>query len=424
MNILVHTWVFSKYKGSEFAVAYNYVKEMSKHHHLYVLVESNALEWNDLSEFNGGGEDNCIDNVEFITCPYENKLLLWLCYHVSWWFKYFLYRGWEKGIYKFLKKSDLLQKIDIIHYAAPVGYREPGYLWKFDKPYIWGPFGGMQRVSKYFLKFYPKKERYLTQLKNILNFLQFHFPNRIARAMKSSEIVIAYTKTQQEMVNKRLYTKRCYYLPENGIDYSKLQSIDERELENKYTKKILNIVWIGTNCSRKMPKMLLDALELVNSEDYTCTFVGAGCGRLNVPNKISTRVKTVDNIPRAQVLELYRSAHICCITSAMEANTTVIFEALENAVPVVTVDHCGMADIVKDEITGEKVPVENYNSMVRNFALKLEQLLADHDKLLGYAKNIKNESYEYSQEYRMDFFEERYKEAVRIYARNRQNTHT
>lgn len=55
MNILVHTWVFSKYRGSEFAVAYNFVKEMSKRHHLYVLVESNALEWNDLSELNGGG---------------------------------------------------------------------------------------------------------------------------------------------------------------------------------------------------------------------------------------------------------------------------------------------------------------------------------------------------------------------------------
>lgn len=58
MNILVHTWVFSKYKGSEFAVAYNFVKEMSKRYHLFILVESNALEWNDLHEFDGGGIQN------------------------------------------------------------------------------------------------------------------------------------------------------------------------------------------------------------------------------------------------------------------------------------------------------------------------------------------------------------------------------
>lgn len=55
MNILVHTWWLSKNLGSEFAVSYNYVKEMSKMHHLYVLIESNSYKWNDLSEINEGG---------------------------------------------------------------------------------------------------------------------------------------------------------------------------------------------------------------------------------------------------------------------------------------------------------------------------------------------------------------------------------
>ncbi len=55
MNILVHTWWFSKNLGSEFSVAYNFVKEMSQKHHLYVLVESNSYKWNDLKEFDGGG---------------------------------------------------------------------------------------------------------------------------------------------------------------------------------------------------------------------------------------------------------------------------------------------------------------------------------------------------------------------------------
>lgn len=59
MNILVHTWWFSKNKGSEFSAAYNFVKEMSARHHLFVLVESNSYAWNDLSEMNGGGMMDC-----------------------------------------------------------------------------------------------------------------------------------------------------------------------------------------------------------------------------------------------------------------------------------------------------------------------------------------------------------------------------
>ncbi|MFS6559580.1 glycosyltransferase, partial [Parabacteroides distasonis] len=46
------------------------------------------------------------------------------------------------------------------------------------------------------------------------------------------------------------------------------------------------------------------------------------------------------------------------ITSSMEANTTVLFEAMENCVPVITVDHCGMADVVKDGVTGIKVKMQ------------------------------------------------------------------
>jgi hypothetical protein len=62
MTILVHTYWFSPNKGSEFSVAYNYVKQMSQRHKLYVIVGSCSYKFGDYSEL----EDLKIQNVDFI----------------------------------------------------------------------------------------------------------------------------------------------------------------------------------------------------------------------------------------------------------------------------------------------------------------------------------------------------------------------
>lgn len=416
MNILVHTWVFSKYRGSEFAVAYNFVKEMSKRHHLYVLVESNALEWNDLSELNGGGYSE-LKNVDFITVPHENKCILFLCYKLTWWFKYFLYKGWERGIYRYLRKSGLMEKIDLIHYTAPVGYREPGFLHRFGKPYVWGPFGGMYTIPRDFIAAVPPKTRYVWRVKNLLNAIQFRSP-RIRRVFKRADVLIACTKMQRNMVNALLKDGRCRYLPENGIDYEKQQAVGDDFIERKFSAECVNMLWVGRNDINKNARLLLDALARCRTNDFQCTFVGEGCAELAGlvhDGRLRSRLSFYGVLPRERVLAMYRDAHLLVITSAMEANTTVIFEALENCVPIMTVDHCGMGDVVRHEETGIKIPVADYETMCAGFAEGIDRVCGNHDLLKSFARNIKSSSYEYSQEYRMDFFERCYEDAVRSY---------
>ena len=417
MNILVHTWWFSKNKGSEFAVSYNFVKEMSKRHHLYVLVESNSYMWNDLSEFDGGGYSS-MANVDFIALRYKtNRVLKYLCSHFSLgWLSYGLFKGWEKNIYRYIKNSGLLEKIDLIHFAAPVGYREPGYLWKLNKPYVWGPFGGMYRIPKEFLDSYPLKANILGRIKNVLNFCQFH-SFRIKKIFNKSNVLIACTKTQSGMVNKLLNNECCRYLPENGIDLRKQQSISDEFLTKKFNSPFINIIWIGCNDNRKNAKLLMKALQKCKSENFSCTFVGKCCSDLKKlvygNNELKQRLSFIEHIPREAVLEMYKNAHLMAITSSMEANTTVLFEAMENCVPVITVDHCGMADVVKNDESGIKIKVQNQEKMAEEFALKIDELCKNPAKLLTFARNIKTSSYEYSQKYRMDFFDKCYEDAIK-----------
>lgn len=429
MNILVHTWWLSEKHGSEFAVAYNFIKGMSKRHRLYVLVESNSYRWDDLTEINapdisGGGYMN-IPNVNVITVPYHNKIIEALCSRIPLgWFHYLLFNRWERGVYRFIKRSGLLEKIDLIHYAAPVGYREPGFLWRFDKPYVWGPFGGMYRIPRAFLAEYPKKERTLARVKNALNFLQFH-SRRIKTVFKRSDVLIACTQTQRAMVNRLLRKEVCRYLPENGIDLETQRRVSDGFLERKFSGGAIRVLWVGRNDTRKNAKLLVAALKKCTAENFRCTFVGEGCGRLEAhfadDANLRSRLAFVEKLPRETVVDMYRDAHMMAITSSMEANTTVLFEAMENCVPVITVDHCGMADVVKDGVSGMKVTVRGFENMAEDFAAKIDAVCASPQTLLRFAKNIKADSYEYSQEYRMDFFEACYKDAVRNFEERRAN---
>lgn len=356
-------------------------------------------------------------NIDFITLPYHNVFLEKLCSTCSLgWFSYLLFKGWERNVYRYIKKSGLLSKIDLVHYAAPVGYREPGFLWKLNKPFVWGPFGGMYRIPSAFLSEYPFKERILGRIKNILNFLQFH-SLRIKKVFRHSDVLISCTKTQQRMVNSLLKKECCRYLPENGIDYERLESISDDFLEKKFRTDVVNIIWIGTNDTRKNARLLVSAVKKCKSENFTCTFVGENCSALKSlfasSDKLLSKIEFIEKIPRKKVLEMYKIAHLMAITSSMEANTTVLFEAMENCVPVITVDHCGMADVVKNDETGMKVKVQNFEKMSDEFAQKIDEVCAAPENLLRFAKNIKSTSYEYSQEYRMDFFKECYKDAIK-----------
>lgn len=359
----------------------------------------------------GGGIE--LTNVDFITVPYANGFLERFCKGVL---SYFLFKVWERGVYRYIKKSGLLEKVDLIHYAAPVGYREPGFLHKFGKPYVWGPFGGMYQIPREFIRAVPAKTRIVWRMKNLLNAVQFHSP-RIRRVFNRSDVLIACTKTQQDMVNRLLKNNVCRYLPENGINYAKQQSVSDDFIEERFSAEIVKIFWVGTNDYRKNARLFLDALSLCRERNFHCTFIGENCENLSllVEENLRRKVSFFNRIPREKVLEMYKEAHLLVITSAMEANTTVLFEARENCVPVMTVDHCGMADVVQHENTGIKIPVSDYETMCASFASQIDRVCKNPNLLKTFARNIKSSSYEYSQEYRMDFFEKCYADALSAY---------
>ena len=305
MNILVHTWWFSAEKGSEFSVAYNFVKEMAGFHRLFVAVESCSYAWNDLSEF----EHLKIDNVEFIFVPQNWKLKFLLSVQrklkgtVAGWFSYALFHEWEKLLYKKIKR-EYCNKIDVIHYLGPVGWHEPGYLYKLKKPYIWGPAGGFENANNELVRHYYDGSARLVMLKSALNTLRQFFAFRAKKIAQKSAVVIAATHSNLKIMEKRLHPKRLLWFPENLMRITESDILPAESIEKKYdTVPVLRAAWIGACIPRKMPNLLLDAVRQVkNGGRLRVNIAGDPCGfdKIAAASGLSC-VQFLGKIPRGGV---------------------------------------------------------------------------------------------------------------------------
>ena len=69
-----------------------------------------------------------------------------------------------------------------------------------------------------------------------------------------------------------------------------------------------------------------------------------------------------------EINNLMRSSNVFLFTSIMEATSTVVMEALQNYLPVVCFNTCGMGTIV-DESVGITIPISTPQKSVKDFAL-------------------------------------------------------
>ena len=112
------------------------------------------------------------------------------------------------------------------------------------------------------------------------------------------------------------------------------------------------------------------------------------------------------------VSKLLSESHVLLITSAHEATTTILWEAMEQAVPVVTVDLFGMADIVQDGVTGVKVPVTTYEETAQKFAEQLDFLIEHPGELKQLALNWRLDSFRYTKDKRAEFYNHLYRQVM------------
>jgi len=291
------------------------------------------------------------------------------------------YHLWQRRAYKLAVRLHQKLGFALTHQATLVGYREPGYLWKLNVPFIWGPVGGIQNYPWRFLASAGFSGAVIEGCRSLANWLQLRFSPRVRRAARKAAVVLA-ANSQVQKAFEKVHRIKAPVLLETGLP--EVNFI--KRLPSQADQQSLRILWSGELKPHKALHLLLHALsQLPSQTPYELKILGSGPMERRWRNlaeylKICDRCHWLGWLPYEEVRNFYEWAEILVFTSLRDTSGNVILEALSHGVPVICLDHQGAADIVTSRC-GIKIPVVEPKQVIAGLKDAVLKLAEDRKKL-------------------------------------------
>jgi glycosyltransferase involved in cell wall biosynthesis len=287
---------------------------------------------------------------------------------------------WHRRAFKLAARLHQELKFDLVHQVTLVGYREPGYLWKLDAPFIWGPVGGTQNYPWRFLPLAGVIGGLTEGLRSIINYLQFRFSPRIRQVIRKAAVVLsANSNIQRDFA--RVHGVRPKVLLETGVT-----AITEETSKQIKEGGSLRIIWSGEFKPHKALPLLIHALAEVPPEiPYELRILGAGplenlWKKLARAKGLEPHCRWLGWLDPGEALQQFSWAEVLVFTSLRDTSGNVVLEALSRGVPVICLDHQGVGDIVTDNC-GIRIPVTTPEEVIVKLRRRLVALAADRARL-------------------------------------------
>lgn len=389
LKILISCYACSPKRGSEPGMGWSFVYGLSKHHEVHVIVEKEKWQ-KDIEAFI---KENKNDNLKFYFIYKKRNRFLRKIWPPSY---YWFYKIWQKEAYTLAQKLEAQHNFDAIHQLNMVGYREPGFLWKIKKPFIWGPIGGTENVPWKLFSLFNLHGKLFYGGRNLINSYQKNYFKRPRMAAShENSVLIAATPDIKKSINT-LWNRDSVVIPEVGA-----VNIPEIEINKRSSTEPLKIVWSGQHTSGKALHILLKSLALLNSDvKWELHILGVGKETENWKD-LSQELKIGNNciwygwIEKKEAFQIMKNGHCLAITSLKDLTSSVIIEGISLGLPIVTLDHCGFSFVV-NQLCGIKIPVNNLDKIYVNFKNAIEKLYSNEKLRVSLAEGALKRAKEFS----------------------------
>lgn len=390
-KVLVSCYACSPFRGSEPGMGWNFVECLSNYHVLHVITEE--VKWQEDIEKVFSSNPELAQNLTFhFIAKKRNKWLRKIWPSSYYWY----YKKWQKKAYKLAKDLNEEENFDIIHQLNMVGFREPGYLWKIDKPFVWGPIGGLEITPWRFLSVMGLYGSLHYFSRNIINLFQRRFLVRPQQAAtRENSKLIAATLGTKESINKLWETdaeviSEVGTIPENGAT----------EIYRRSSNEPLKIVWSGLHIPRKALNLLIAALQKLKHLNIELHVLGDGKSnkkwkKLSKKRDVNGQIYWHGWVKKSEAHQVMSKGHLFCITSLHDLTSTVTLEALSLGLPIICLDHCGFAEVV-NESCGIKIPVTNSNRVITGFANAIKKLYKNESLRLRLSRGALERAKDYN----------------------------
>lgn len=372
-RVLQLAYACSPWKGSEPGVGWNRAVEAAKYSDVWVITEGNEFKHQVLGHLDEVGDIAGLSFIFVGKTAFEERLSrIPGCYYIA-------YNLWHRRAFHIAQQLHDEIDFDLIHQVNMCGYREPGYLWKLDAPFVWGPIGGVQNCPIRVLAQMARRETLIESLRTAANWIQLRFSRRVRLAATKARVMLVANHAIQwefEPIMRRKTEAMC----EIGTTII----AEQRQVTD--STQPLRILWAGECRPRKGMTMLLRAIAaLPNDVKVEVKVLGDGpalrrwqkrAERLGIAN----RFEWMGWLPHCEALKQYEWADMFAFTSLRDTTGTVVLEALSSGVPVLSWDHQGVRDIVTKS-SGIKIDVTESETMIQEYARAISSLFRDRVRL-------------------------------------------
>ena len=297
------------------------------------------------------------------------------------WFLYYeAYRRWQLQALEIARELHSERPFDLAHQLTIITFREPGYLWRMNIPWFWGPINGAANIPWSFLPSLGPAGCYRHVTRNLLNQFHTRFSFRCRTAAKRAAKIWTVTREDQKMV-ERIWKCPAEAMIETGATPKPAATPRARgETEP------LRLAWCGLIEARKALGLLLSAIAgLPQGCKIELHVIGDGpeeprCRRLAQTLGLSSIIKWHGRVSHDEAQALLNSCHILVHTALKEGTPHVVLEAMSQGLPVICHDACGMG-IAVDETCGIKIPLTNPKASIQGFQAALGRVYAKPDLL-------------------------------------------
>jgi glycosyltransferase involved in cell wall biosynthesis len=393
LKVLACAYACNPALGSESAVGWNWVLAIARRHDVWVMTD--AMHRRDIEAFARAQPDGVLGlHFHYVSerrwhYRYDSPVWHWLDHSFLRPAVHLAYLAWQRAAYREARGLVAEVRFDLVHQLTLVGFRFPGALWRLGLPFVWGPIGGLENTSWRLLPALGVQGAVYYALRNLVNSAQKRLLRRPRRALRAAGggIIAATGGIRREIC-------RTYGLDSTVICEVTPPALIAGAPTPRRADAPLRLAWSGEHLPGKALPLALRALAgLEAGIAWRLDIYGTGpqsarwralARRLGLDDRCTWHGR----VSRAEAVAGLARAHVFVITSIKDLTSTVLLEAMSQAVPVVCPDHCGFSDVVTPG-SGIKVRIGSTAEFMVGLGRAVAALHQDEPRRLALAEGAR-----------------------------------
>jgi glycosyltransferase involved in cell wall biosynthesis len=368
-TILATTYAINPYKGSEDGMGWNYVMQIARFNKVIAITRENNRP--QIEQYMAENPSEHYDNIQ------------WQYFDLPYWMRFWKKGGrgamlyyllWQRAMVAFIKKQKL--HFDIVHNLNFHNDWTPSFLWKLNKPFVWGSVGHHPLIPSQYLKHYTKSY----WLKDRLTWLIKQYFWKVSPALRKTVHAADHILCMNDGVPTTLKL---------SSKYSVAPSIATRDFgwkQGHTTSGDFRLISAGRFVPLKGFDLSIHAYaeffhSLSEAEQDKCELLLIGSGpEESLLKSLAQRLEVAHSIrfipwmERNELMKKFKEASAFLFPSH-EGAGMVVAEALSFGLPVLCLDNVGPGQFI-DRDCGFAIPQGDYQDTVSGLALALHQLYA------------------------------------------------